>query len=89
MTGTFVAVTTSNFAFNGTPPALPLLTSPNLYQWTRNGYVFPKGKLNDATFVALTTSNYDFNGTSPTFPLQPHLILASGQGMVMFSLKVS
>ena len=42
--GTFVAVSTSNFAVNGTEGAFPILTSTNLYKWTHQGYIFPQGK---------------------------------------------
>ena len=43
--GTFVAVSTSNFASYGKEGAFPISTSTNLYTWTQQGFVFPKGKI--------------------------------------------
>ena len=42
--GSFVVVSTSNFAVKDEDGAFPILTSTNLYTWTQQGYVFPKGK---------------------------------------------
>ena len=42
--GTFVVITTADRPFNGTAGAFPILTSPDLYTWTDQGFVFPKGE---------------------------------------------